>query len=142
MPWTPEDGPKTPLSIFKNSHKKEEKHPDFQGDFQMTDTILKHLAALRSAGKPAVMGFAGWTKKTQGGQTFISGSIRVDVYKTAKRYEVEANIIQKIMDEAVGGDAPAGAAVSAGGGDVDEGDLFDGAAPAEDDNKEDDGLGF
>lgn len=133
--WTPDDGPKTPLSIFKNDRKEKESHPDFTGEVILTDTMIKQIGALRSDGKTAVLGFAGWHKKTKNNQNFISGSVRVDVYKTAKRYDVEKSVIEAIMEG--GAPTPAAApAAAASGGD----DIFGDSPPAEDEG--DDGLGL
>ena len=95
--YVPEDGPNVSTGLFQNNYKKKDTHPDFVSDFTLTDTILKQVMALRNNGKLAVLGIAGWRKKTKNGDPYISMSISVDTYRTAKRYNCEESEIQQIM---------------------------------------------
>ena len=106
QPWTPEDGPKTPMAVFQNNFKEKESHPDYVGEMLITDTMLRHVINLRNDGKMAVIAYAGWKKKTKDNKPYISGSAAVDAYKTAKRYDTDKEAIQKLMDgQGEGGDA-------------------------------------
>lgn len=113
-PFTPQDGPKAPVSIFKNNYKKQESHPDYVADFVMTDTILKQIASLREQGKMAVLAIAGWARKTANGSGYISGSLQVDVYKTAKRYDMEIDQIKAMMGDSTPHRAPAKTSAATG----------------------------
>ena len=96
--YIPEDGPKVPFGLFKNSYKQKDSHPDYVGDMTITDTLLQQVLALRQQGKMANLGVAGWRKETRNGETYVSCQLQVDTYKTAKRYDVEESEIRDIID--------------------------------------------
>lgn len=95
--FIPEDGPSTPLGLFSNSYKRKDTHPDYVGNFVLTDTLLKQIIALRNTGKVATLGVAGWPKQTKNGDNYMSCQVRVDTYKTARRYNVEESVINEII---------------------------------------------
>lgn len=100
--YVPEDGPKAPFGLFKNSYKKQDSHPDYVGDLTMTDTLLQQVLALRQQSKVASLGVAGWRKETRNGEPYVSCQVQVDTYKTAKRYNVEESEIRAVIDSVAG----------------------------------------
>lgn len=120
-------GPTVNFGIFQNSYKENDSQPDVVGEFIVTDTLIKQIVALRKARKPAVLGVAGWRKQTHNGDAYISCSLKVDAYKTGKRYDVDKSEIQAIMQQA-GGEAPRQAAPAVPPSPAS--DPFFGSAPA------------
>lgn len=129
--WRPDDGPSTPMSVFAQRDKKNEKAPDYRGDCWLTDTMVQQIANLRNAGMQPRLEFAAWTKETRSGDKYLGGSVRIDVYKMSKSYGKTREEIQSIMD---GGEAGAQGAPASTQGLDPSADLFAPSAPAEDDD--------
>lgn len=52
--------------------KTNPKQPDFEGYLTIDDSLLQLLITLQRQGQPLKLRLAGWTKKAQSGNTFIS----------------------------------------------------------------------
>lgn len=62
--YTPKPGS---WSLFRNSKKKEEQHPDYNG-----------TAALQIGDQVVTIRLNGWKRKTKAGADFLGGSIKVE----------------------------------------------------------------
>lgn len=61
-------------ALFKNKDKKQDNHPDYRGDFKLTQELLDELAVAFGTGHDKVQ-IAGWIKKSQNGLTYMSLAI-------------------------------------------------------------------
>jgi hypothetical protein len=57
--------------LFPNARKTSDKHPDYTGNLEITEEVLRDLIAQAKAGKTPKMDLSGW-KKQSGKGPFVS----------------------------------------------------------------------
>lgn len=78
-------------SLFVNNKKTTDNMPDYTGDIRLSDELVAELAAAINSGKPALFRLAGWKKKTQKGEGWLSLSASSTTFKgTGKPFSKKA----------------------------------------------------
>jgi uncharacterized protein (DUF736 family) len=61
-------------ALFQNKDKKQDNHPDYRGDFKLTQELLDEIAVAFGTGHDKVQ-IAGWKKKDRNGNPYLSLTI-------------------------------------------------------------------
>lgn len=99
-------------ALFTNERKQKDNHPDFRGNIEIPEALLRQMVELRQKGQLPILEIAGWKRegKEPPHRKYLGLSLSVDDYKMKQKYGEDASTGSDPFDDALPDNSGDGAA--------------------------------
>lgn len=80
-------------ALFPNERKQKDTHPDFRGNIEIPEALLREMFDLRQKGQLPILEIAGWKRegKEPPHRKYLGLSLSIDAYRMEQKYGAAAS---------------------------------------------------